>query len=99
MLNWLEPYWLAALSVLATAVGLGFLLFIHEFGHFFVAKRAGVKVEVFSLGICHFLLSWTWKGTVYALSWMPLGGYVRMSGQQDLAPPPGHKPLPHEYGA
>jgi len=41
VLNWLEPYWLAALSVLATAVGLGFLLFIHEFGHFFVAKRAG----------------------------------------------------------
>ncbi len=99
MLNWLEPYWLSALSILATAVGLGFLLFIHEFGHFFVAKRAGVKVEVFSLGIAHFLFSWTWKGTVYALSWLPLGGYVRMSGQQDLAPPPGHKPLPHEYGA
>jgi len=99
VLTTLEPYWLAALSILATALGLGFLLFIHEFGHFFVAKRAGVKVEVFSMGICHFLFSWTWRGTVYALSWMPLGGYVRMSGQQDLAPPPGHKPLPHEYGA
>jgi regulator of sigma E protease len=99
VLTWLEPYWLSALSILATAVGLGFLLFIHEFGHYFVAKRAGVKVEVFSMGICHFLLTWTRRGTVYALSWMPLGGYVRMAGQQDLAPPPGHKPLPHEYGA
>jgi len=99
VLTRLEPYWLSAVSIAATALGLGFLLFIHEFGHFFMAKRAGVKVEVFSMGICHFLLSWTWKGTVYALSWLPLGGYVRMAGQQDLAPPPGHKPLPHEYGA
>jgi len=85
--------------ILGTALGLGFLLFIHEFGHFVVAKRAGVKVEVFSLGIAHFICSWTWRGTVYALSWLPLGGYVRMAGQQDLAPPPGHKPKPWEYGA
>jgi len=95
----LEPYWLMVGPIVGTAIGLGFLLFIHEFGHFFVAKRAGVKVEVFSLGIAHFICSWTWKGTVYALSWLPLGGYVRMAGQQDLAPPPGHKPEPWEYGA
>ena len=99
MLTWLEPYWLVVVPILWTVVGLGFLLFIHEFGHFFVAKRSGVKVEVFSLGIAHFLFSWTWDGTVYALSWLPLGGYVRMAGQQDLAPPPGHKPKPWEYGA
>jgi len=99
VLTRLEPYWLSAVSIAATALGLGFLLVIHEFGHFFVAKRAGVRVEVFSMGICHFLLSWTWKGTVYALSWLPLGGYVRMAGQQDLAAPTGQKPLPHEYGA
>jgi regulator of sigma E protease len=95
----LEPYWLMVGPIIGTAIGLGFLLFIHEFGHFFVAKRAGVKVEVFSLGIAHFIFSWTWNGTVYALSWLPLGGYVRMAGQQDLAPPPDHKPEPWEYGA
>jgi regulator of sigma E protease len=99
VLTWLEPAWLAAGAVLAATLGLGFLLFIHEFGHYFVAKRAGVKVEVFSMGMCHFLLTWTRRGTVYALSWLPVGGYVRMAGQQDLAPPPGHQPLPHEYGA
>jgi regulator of sigma E protease len=64
-----------------------------------VAKRAGVKVEVFSLGIGHFFCSWSWKGTIYALSWLPLGGYVRMAGQQDLVPPPDHDPKPWEYGA
>ncbi len=99
MLTPLEPYWLMVVPTLGTMVGLGFLLFIHEFGHFAVAKRAGVKVEIFSLGIAHFIFSWTWNGTVYALSWLPLGGYVRMAGQQDLAPPPNHKPKPWEYGA
>ncbi|MHC4917206.1 MAG: site-2 protease family protein, partial [Planctomycetota bacterium] len=99
MLTRLEPYWLMVGPVVGTIIGLGFLLFIHEFGHFIVAKRAGVKVEVFSLGIGHFIFSWSWKGTVYALSWLPLGGYVRMAGQQDLVPPPDHKPKPWEYGA
>jgi regulator of sigma E protease len=99
MMNFLEPYWIMVYPIIVTVVGLGFLIFIHEFGHFFVAKRAGVKVEVFSLGIGHFVFSWYWKGTIYALSLLPLGGYVRMAGQQDIAPPPGHKPKPWEYGA
>lgn len=99
MPTWLEPWWLKIVPGIWALLGLGFLIFIHELGHFMAAKRAGVKVEVFSLGVGHFIVSLGHRGTVYALSWLPLGGYVRMTGQQDLAPPPDRPPLPWEYGA
>jgi len=65
-------------------LGLGFLVFVHELGHFLMAVRAVVNVEVFSVGIGPFLLTTTHRGTVYALSMVPFGGYVRMTGQTDL---------------
>jgi regulator of sigma E protease len=60
---------------------LGVLVFIHEFGHFYVAKLCGMKVEVFSIGMGKKILSWKRGETEYALSLFPLGGYVKILGQ------------------
>lgn len=60
---------------------LGVLIFIHEFGHFIVAKAAGVKVLKFSLGFPPAMVKRTWGETEYILSWVPLGGYVKLLGE------------------
>jgi regulator of sigma E protease len=60
---------------------LGILVFIHEFGHFVLAKRAGVRVETFSLGFGPRLFGWKRGETDYRISAMPLGGYVKMTGE------------------
>lgn len=59
---------------------LGLLIFVHELGHFLVAKFFGVRVEVFSLGFGKKLLQYKKGDTVYAVSAIPLGGYVKMFG-------------------
>lgn len=68
-------------GVLAAIVVLGFLIVVHEFGHFIVAKRVGVGVLKFSVGFGPRLFSRTVNGTEYALSAIPLGGYVKMVGE------------------
>ncbi len=60
---------------------------IHEFGHFLVAKRAGIQVDEFSIGFGPRLLSRTKGETRYSLRVLPLGGYVRMAGMTGLEPP------------
>lgn len=65
---------------------LSFLIFFHELGHFLVARFFGVRVEVFSVGFGKKILTKTHNGTEYALSLIPLGGYVKMKGQDDLNP-------------
>ncbi|MEZ6067808.1 MAG: RIP metalloprotease RseP [Planctomycetaceae bacterium] len=74
------------LSLLMVAVGLGMVIFVHELGHFAVAKWCGVEVERFSIGFGPVLWSRKWGETEYALSAIPLGGYVKMVGQDDLDP-------------
>jgi regulator of sigma E protease len=60
------------------------LVFIHELGHFLIARACGVRVEVFSIGFGPELFGWTDRtGTRWKFSWLPLGGYVRMFGQED----------------
>ncbi|MDE0842288.1 MAG: RIP metalloprotease RseP, partial [Porticoccaceae bacterium] len=62
-----------------TFIALGVLVTIHEFGHFWVARRCGVKVERFSIGFGTPLVRWTDKlGTEFVLAALPLGGYVKM---------------------
>lgn len=65
---------------------LSVLVFVHELGHFSVAKFFGVKVYVFSIGFGKKLWAKEYKGTEWAFSMIPLGGYVKMKGQEDLNP-------------
>lgn len=60
---------------------LGALIFVHEFGHFIVAKLVGVKVLKFSLGFPPAMINRKWGETEYILSWIPLGGYVKLLGE------------------
>lgn len=69
-------------SVVAAVVILALLIVVHEAGHFLVAKRSGVRVIRFSVGYPPKLFGVRWRGTEYALSATPLGGYVRMLGEE-----------------
>jgi regulator of sigma E protease len=86
--SWLE--WMAQPAnwwvVLQVAGGLGFVIFVHELGHFLVAKACGVKCEKFYLGFDVGglkLISFKWGETEYGIGVLPLGGYVKMLGQDD----------------
>jgi regulator of sigma E protease len=93
-------------------IGFGFLIFVHELGHFLVAKLVGIKTTQFAIGFGHSLLTWrkgigfrngttepeyekllkdgtdpaTLGETEYRLNYIPLGGYVKMLGQEDMDP-------------
>lgn len=71
---------LGVLSWIVAIVGLGFLILAHEFGHFIVAKATGMRVEEFSLGFGRYLWSKRVGETIYGVSVLPLGGYVRVTG-------------------
>src|SRR5512146_186387 len=68
---------------------IGILVFVHEFGHFIMAKRAGVRVEKFSLGMGPKLFGYKKGDTEYVLSALPLGGYVKMAGENPDEEPTG----------
>ncbi len=72
------------IAVLAMAVVLGFMILIHEFGHYAVAKLLGVRVEVFSIGFGKRLLGFRRGDTDYRIAAIPLGGYVKMSGENPM---------------
>jgi len=76
------------LSVLHTifdmAVVLGFMILIHEFGHYAAAKYFGVRVEVFSIGFGKRLIGFRRGDTDYRIAILPLGGYVKMSGENPM---------------
>src|SRR3954462_15595144 len=70
-------------------VFLGVLVTVHELGHFLVAKACGVKVLKFSIGFGPRIFGFTRGETEYRVAWIPLGGYVKMAGEQphdDVAP-------------
>jgi len=85
---------------------LGLLIFVHELGHFLVAKYFGVRVETFSLGFGKKILSYKRGDTTYCLSLIPLGGYVKMYGDDPTAEVPEaekkyaflHKPVMQRVG-
>ena len=70
--------------VLAAIIVLGPLIAIHEFGHFWVARRMGVKVLTFSIGFGPALFKWQGKdGVIYQIAAIPLGGFVRMADERE----------------
>jgi regulator of sigma E protease len=69
------------INIISFIAVLGILVFVHELGHFLVAKRSGVKVERFSLGFPPKMIGKKIGDTEYCISWIPLGGYVKMSGE------------------
>jgi regulator of sigma E protease len=75
--------------IIEVAIGIGFVIFVHELGHFLVAKWAGIRVEVFSLGFGPRLLGFRRGDTDYRLSAVPLGGYVKMAGENPDDPRAG----------
>ena len=102
----------SALAFASLLIGFGFVIFVHELGHFLVAKWVGIKVTQFAIGFGPSITAWR-KGvgfrmgstekeyekrladgadpaalgeTEYRLNWLPLGGYVKMLGQEDLDP-------------
>ena len=65
------------------AIVLGVLVFFHELGHYLAARWRGVYVEAFSIGFGPSIVSWYDRhGTQWRISWLPLGGYVKMHGQE-----------------
>lgn len=71
------------ISIIAFIVAFGLLVLVHEFGHFWVARRSGVFVERFSIGFGPKLFGFKWKETDFCVSLFPLGGYVKMRGESD----------------
>ena len=75
-------------TILWFLVALAILVTVHEFGHFYVARRCGVKVLRFSIGFGPILLSWRDRqDTQYALAAIPLGGYVKMLDEREVEVP------------
>ena len=72
-------------SILAFIIVFGLVVFVHEFGHFFVAKKAGILVREFSIGMGPKLVQWRPGQTTYTIRWLPLGGYVRLAGPDELS--------------
>src|SRR5947208_13881560 len=74
---------LTLVSLLSLVIVLGVLISVHEFGHFIVAKAVGIQVLRFSLGFGRPLIAWRRGETEYWVSWIPLGGYVKMAGLEE----------------
>ncbi len=75
-------------SLVGVVVLLGGLIFFHEFGHYIIAKAFGVRVEVFSLGFGKKIFKRTFGETEYCISLFPLGGYVKLMGDDPYKPVP-----------
>src|SRR5437016_652492 len=72
------------IAIVSFLLVLGVLVFVHEFGHYAVAKLCGVRIEVFSLGFGKRILGFKRGDTDYRLSILPLGGYVKMAGENPM---------------
>ena len=68
------------------------IVFVHELGHFWVARKTGVIVDVFSIGFGKEIFGWNDRhGTRWRFAWIPLGGYVKMRGDENAASGASHE--------
>lgn len=77
---------LQILYVILALLGISFLVFIHELGHYFMARRVGIRVEIFSIGFGKPLIEWERKGVKWRICILPFGGYVKMAGMEKQGP-------------
>jgi len=70
-------------TILSFIVVIGIIVFVHELGHFLAAKMSGVRAEEFSLGFGPIMFSYKYGDTDYQIRWIPLGGFVKMTGMLD----------------
>src|SRR5258708_13077641 len=95
LMAWLTGYIIPFLIVLTV------LVFVHELGHYLIARRNGVRIEVFSIGFGPELFGWNDRaGTRWKVSALPLGGYVKMFGDShgtSVFPPPNPPAITHAH--
>ncbi|HEX6559288.1 MAG TPA: site-2 protease family protein [Longimicrobiales bacterium] len=72
------------ITLIATIIVLGVLVFVHELGHFAAAKAVDIEVPRFSIGLGPKLIGFRRGETEYVISWLPLGGYVKMAGMEEM---------------
>jgi regulator of sigma E protease len=87
------------ITILATVVVLGVLIFVHELGHFVTAKMVDIEVPRFSIGLGPKLIGFKRGETEYVISWLPLGGYVKMAGMEEMEKLEGGSDKPNVSGA
>ena len=68
--------------IVMAILGLGVLIFLHELGHFIMARRAGMKVETFSIGFGKGIVSWYKNGVKWQVGYLPFGGFVKIAGME-----------------
>jgi len=77
------------LTIVVGIVALSVLIIVHELGHFFAAKAAGVPVEEFGIGFPPRAYGRKWRGTIYSINWIPFGGFNKIAGEVDPKVPKG----------
>jgi regulator of sigma E protease len=88
----------ASLFIIAFIVLLGPLMFVHELGHYIAAKRAGIRVEEFGMGLPPRAVTLAKRGeTLYTLNWLPIGAFVRMTGEEDPTDPKSFAAQPKRW--
>lgn len=75
-------FWINFLHMLWAILGLGFLIFIHELGHYWMARRVGMRVDTFAIGFGKPIYSWVRDGVKWQIGWLPFGGYVKIAGTE-----------------
>jgi len=78
----MEGLWIEIARYAQVVLGISLVIFVHEAGHFLCARWCGVRVEVFSLGMGPRLFGWRRGPTLYQVALIPIGGYVRMAGEE-----------------
>lgn len=73
---------MTVVPIILALLALSFLIFIHELGHYFMARRVGMRVEVFSIGFGRPIYSWTWQEARWQVCWLLFGGYVKIAGTE-----------------
>ena len=79
------------MTILYFIIALGVLVLVHEWGHFIIARKSGIRVEKFSIGFGPKILSFTRGGTEFRIAPIPLGGYVKLYGEDPIAEAEGNE--------